>query len=96
MCDFRLALALPLPVSIGKLSRETAITFARSYVRRVETAITFARSYVRRVETIIAFAGEEWAFLVQFLGAEVMVVSRWPISVVVVVLLVSKSARGCA
>ena len=82
MCDFRLALALPLPVSIGKLSRETAITFARSYVRRVET--------------IIAFAGEEWAFLVQFLGAEVMVVSRWPISVVVVVLLVSKSARGCA
>ena len=64
---------------------------------------------MRRVETAIAFAGEEWAFLLRFLGAEVMpvsmvavegravvmVVSRWPISVVVAVLLVSKSARGC-
>ena len=64
---------------------------------------------MRRVETAIAFAGEEWAILMRFLGAEVMavsmvavegravvmVVSRWPISVVVAVLLVSKSARGC-
>ena len=82
MCDFRLALALPLPAGIGKLSRETAV----------------------------AFAGEEWAFLLQFSGAEVMpvsmvavegrpvvtVVSRWPVSAVTEVLLVSKLARGCA
>ena len=47
MCDFRLALALPLPVDIGSLSRETGV----------------------------AFAGEKWAFLVQFSGAEVMAVS---------------------
>ena len=61
MCDFRLALALPLPVGIGKLSRETGVTFARSYVGGVETAI--------------AFAGEKRAFWVRFSVAEVMVVS---------------------
>ena len=75
MCDFRLALALPLPVGIGKLSRETGVAFARLYVRGVETAVTFARSYVGGVETAIAFAGEKWAFLVQLSGAEVMAVS---------------------
>ena len=32
----------PRPVCIGNLSRETAITFARSYVPGVETAIAFA------------------------------------------------------
>ena len=56
MCDFRLALALPLPVGIGKLSRETGVAFARLYVRGVVTAI--------------AFAVEKWAFLVQLSGAE--------------------------
>ena len=61
MCDFCVALALPLPSGFGNLSRETGIAFARSYMRGVETAI--------------AFAGEEWAFLVQFSGAEVMPVS---------------------
>ena len=81
MCDFRLALALPLPVGIGKLSRETGVTFARSYVGGVETAI--------------AFAGEKWAFLVQLSGAEVPSVSRWPVSAAAEVSLVSKSARGC-
>ena len=64
MCDFRLALALPLPVGIGKLSRETGVAFARSYVGGVETAI--------------AFAGEKWAFLVHFSGAEVSLVSTVP------------------
>ena len=77
MCDFRLALALPLPVGIGKLSRETGVTFARSYVGGVETAI--------------AFAGEKWAFLVQFSGAEVMQVSVVPCWGCAVVLLVSMS-----
>ena len=49
------------PSSIGKLSRETAIAFARSYVPGVETAS--------------AFAGEKRAFLACFSAAEVMVVS---------------------
>ena len=49
------------PSSIGKLSRETAIAFARSYVPGVETAS--------------AFAGEKRAFLACFSVAEVMVVS---------------------
>ena len=63
MCDFRLALALPRPaaVCIGNLSRETAIAFARSYVRGVETAI--------------AFAGGNWVFLLCFSVAVVLSVS---------------------
>ena len=95
MCDFCVALALPMPAGIGSLSRETAIAFASSHVRRVETAI--------------AFAGEKRAFLMQLSGAEVMavsmgavqrravvtVVSRWPVSVAAEVLLVSKLARRC-
>ena len=81
MCDFRLALALPLPVGIGKLSRETGVAFARLYVRGVETAITFA--------------GQKPAFLMQLSGAEVPSVSRWPVSAAAEVSLVSKSARGC-
>ena len=60
-------------------------------------------------ETAIAFAGEKWVFFVRFSVAEVlsvstvavhgravvMVVSRWPVSVVAEVSLVSKSPRGC-
>ena len=63
MCDFclTLALALPRPSSIGKLSRETAVAFARSYVLGVETAV--------------AFAGEKRVFLVRFSVAVVTVVS---------------------
>ena len=75
MCDFRLALALPLPVGIGKLSRETGVAFARSYVGGVETAI--------------AFAGEKWAFLVQLSGAEVLSVSPVAVQGRAVVLSVS-------
>ena len=51
----------PRPVCIGNLSRETAITFARSYVPGVETAI--------------AFAGEKRVFVVCFSVAVVTVVS---------------------
>ena len=82
MCDFRLALALPLPVGIGKLSRETGVTFARSYVGGVETAI--------------AFAGAKWVFLACFSVAEVLAVSCWPASAVAEVSLVSISPRRCA
>ena len=61
MCDFCVALALPPPVGIGNLSRETAIAFARAGSAPTETAI--------------AFAGEKWAFWVRFPGAVVMAVS---------------------
>ena len=61
MCDFCVALALPMPAGIGSLSRETGIAFARSCAPGIETAI--------------AFAGEKRAFLMQLSGAEVMVVS---------------------
>ena len=67
------------PSSIGKLSRETAIAFARSYVPGVETAS--------------AFAGEKRAFLACFSVAEVMVVSMVAVQGSAVVLSVSKSPR---
>ena len=75
MRDFCVALALPLPVGVGNLSRETAIAFVRSYVSGVETAI--------------AFAGEKWAFLVQLSGAEVLSVSTVAVQGRAVVLSVS-------
>ena len=59
--------------------------------RLSETAIAFARSYLCEIETAIAFAGEKWAFLVHFSGAEVMPVSRLPGGGRAVVLLVSTS-----
>ena len=40
-----------------------------------ETSVAFARLCLCGVETAVAFAGEKWAFLVQFSGAVVMVVS---------------------
>ena len=46
--------------------------------RLPETPVSFARSCLWWVETAIAFAGEKWAFLVQFSGAEVMPVSTSP------------------
>ena len=82
-------------MGIGKLSRETAIAYARSYVGGVETAI--------------AFAGAKWVFLACFSVAEVlsvstvavegravvMAVSRWPVVAVAEVLLVAPSPRRC-
>ena len=84
------------PAGIGKLSRETGVAFARSYVGGVETAI--------------AFAGAKWVFLACFSVAEVlsvstvvvdgrakaMAVSCWPASAVAEVSLVSISPRRCA
>ena len=43
--------------------------------RWFETIVAFARWYLCGIETVIAFAGGKWAFLVRFLGAEVMRVS---------------------
>ena len=107
MCDFCVALALPPPVGIGNLSRETAIAFARAGSAPTETGVAFARSYVRAVETGVAFAGEKWAYWVRFSVAEVivvsmvavlghalvMVVSRWSASAVAEVSLVSTPPR---
>ena len=56
-----------------------------------ETAVAFARSCPCGVETAIAFAGEKWVFLVQFSGAEAMVVSMVAVQGRAVVLLVSTS-----
>ena len=58
-----------------------------------ETLVAFARWCPRGVETAIAFAGEKWAFLVRFSGAEVMVVSMVAVQGSAVVLSVSKSPR---
>ena len=69
------------PVAFARLypcGIETAIAFARLYPCGFETAIAFARLYPCGIETAIAFAGEKWAFLVRFLGAEVMAVSVVP------------------
>ena len=59
--------------------------------RLPETVIAFARSYPCGIETVIAFAGAKWVFLVQFSGAEVMVVSMVAVQGRAVVLSVSKS-----
>ena len=56
-----------------------------------ETPIAFAGAGRASTETAIAFAGEKWAFLVQFSGAEVMQVSVVPCWGCAVVLLVSMS-----
>ena len=62
-------------------------------VARSETVIAFARWYLWWVETAIAFAGAKWVFLVQFSGAEVMVVSMVAVQGRAVVLSVSTSPR---
>ena len=60
-----------------------------------ETPIAFARWCLCGIETAIAFAGEKWALLVQFSGAEVMRVSQVPCCGCAVVLLVSMSPCFC-
>ena len=93
---------------LGRLS-ETAIAFARSCSCGIETGIAFAGAGRASNETGIAFAGENWVFLARFSlvlvlpvsrgavqgRALVMVVSRWPVSVVVEVSLVSPSPPQC-
>ena len=58
-------------------------------VRLSETGDAFARLFPCGVETVIAFAGEKWAFLVQFAGAEVMTVSMVAVQGRAVVMAVS-------
>ena len=62
-----------------------------------ETVIAFAGAGRASTETVVAFAGEKWVFLVQFSGAEVMVVSMVAVQGRAVVLSVSTVAvQGCA
>ena len=63
--------------------------------RWFETLVAFACLCLCGVEAAIAFAGEKWAFLVQFVGAEVMAVSVVPCWGCAVVLLVSTSPCFC-
>ena len=63
--------------------------------RWFETIVAFARWCLCGSETAIAFAGEKWAFLVQFSGAEVMAVSVVPCCGCAVVSLVSTSPCFC-
>ena len=58
-----------------------------------ETSVAFARSCLWWVETVIAIADANSVFLVQFSGAEVMVVSMVAVQGRAVVLLVSTSPR---
>ena len=81
---------------------------ARQAARSSETAIAFACACMRGIETAITFTGEKRAFLVQFPGAKVSLVSMvavwgravvpavscWPASVAAEASLVSKLARG--
>ena len=65
--------------------------------RLSETVVAFAGAGRASTETVIAFAGEKWVLLVQFLGAEVMVVSRlpcWGRAVVMVVSMVAVQGRA--
>ena len=57
---------------------ETIVAFACLCLCGIETAIAFACLCLCGIETAVAFASEKWAFLVQFLGAEVMPVSVVP------------------
>ena len=72
---------------------ETPVAFTGAGRALTETAIAFAGACRASIETAIAFAGAKWAFLVQFLGAEVMVVSMVAVQGRAVVLLVSTSPR---
>ena len=63
--------------------------------RWFETIVAFARLCLCGIETAIAFAGEKWAFLVQFVGAEVIAVSAVPFWGCAEVLLVSTPPCFC-
>ena len=83
--------APPGPVDqVGRLS-ETVIAFAGAGRASTETVVAFAGAGRASTETVVAFAGEKWVFLVQFSGAEVMVVSMVAVQGRAVVLSVSTS-----
>ena len=56
----------------------TGVAFACSCPCGVETLVAFARAGRASTETAIAFAGEKWAIVVRFSGAEVSSVSAAP------------------
>ena len=87
------------PCRPGVRLSETPVAFARSSVRGVETVVAFAGVGRASAETVVAFAGAKWAFLVQFLGAEVMVVSMvavWGRAVVLLVSMPPSCRASCA
>ena len=63
----------PPPTGAAARSRPRALRLgvAGEVARLSETIVAFARWYLCGFETAIAFAGGKWAFLVQFVGAEV-------------------------
>ncbi len=67
---------------------------ARQAARSSETAIAFACACMRGIETAITFAGEKRAFMVQFPGAKVSLVSMVAVRGRALVLRVSKSCVG--
>ena len=73
----------PRPGPVGQVARLS------------ETLVAFARLFLRGCETAIAFAGEKWAFLLHFSGAEVSSVSMVPCWGRAVVLVVSTSPCFC-
>ena len=78
---------MPPPDPVGQLGRSS------------ETGVAFVRSYPCGIETVIAFAGAKWVFLVQFSGAEVMVVSMvavWGRALVMVVSMPPSCRASCA
>ena len=94
---------------MSSLPMGTAAWPCRPGVRLSETPVAFAGAGRASTETGIAFAGENWVFLARFslalvlpvsMGvvhgrALVMVVSRWPVSVVAEVWVVSPSPPQC-
>ena len=75
----------PQPGPVGQLGRLS------------ETVVAFAGAGRASTETAIAFAGAKWVFVVHFLGAEAMPVSRlpcWGRAVVMVVSMVAVQGRA--
>ena len=72
---------VPQPGPVGEVTRWS------------ETIVAFACLCLCGIETAIAFAGAKWVFLVQFSGAEVMVVSTVAVQGRALVMVVSKSPR---
>ena len=82
-----------LPVGTAARPSGPSGALHASGARLRETAVAFVGAGRASTETAVAFAGEKWAFLVQFSGAEAMPVSRLPCWGRAVVLSVSTSPR---
>ena len=69
---------MPATGAAARPARGYRVCAAGEVGRWFETVIAFACLCLWGIETAVAFAGGKWAFLVQFLGAEVMPVSVVP------------------